>query len=47
MKNNNKLGAVLAVLGIVAGLLAFYLIASHARKGPVATANALAQEGRV
>ncbi len=29
MKNNHKLGAALAVLGIVAGLLAFFLIASQ------------------
>jgi hypothetical protein len=29
MKNNHKLGAALAVLGIVTGLLAFYLIASQ------------------
>jgi uncharacterized membrane protein len=29
MKNNNKLGMALALLGIVAGLLAFYLIASQ------------------
>lgn len=29
MKGNNKLGAVLAILGIAAGLLAFYLIASQ------------------
>ena len=29
MKGNNKLGAVLAILGIVAGLLAYYLIASQ------------------
>lgn len=29
MKNNHKLGAALAVLGIVAGILAFYLIASQ------------------
>lgn len=29
MKNNHKLGAALAALGIVAGLLAFYLIASQ------------------
>jgi hypothetical protein len=29
MKNNHKLGAALAVLGIIAGLLAFYLIASQ------------------
>jgi len=29
MKNNNKLGTILAALGIVAGLLAFYLIASQ------------------
>jgi len=29
MKNNNKLGAVLAVLGILTGLLIFYLLASQ------------------
>ena len=29
MKNNTKLGAVLAVLGILAGLLIFYLLASQ------------------
>jgi hypothetical protein len=29
MKNNFKLGTVLALLGIVTGLLAFYLIASQ------------------
>ncbi|MCQ3953953.1 MAG: hypothetical protein DPW15_11880 [Chloroflexi bacterium] len=29
MKNNHKLGAALAILGIVTGLLAFYLIASQ------------------
>lgn len=29
MKNNNKLGASLAILGILTGLLAFYLIASQ------------------
>lgn len=29
MKNNHKLGSVLAILGIVTGLLAFYLIASQ------------------
>ncbi len=29
MKNNHKLGAVLAVLGIVTGLLVFYLLASQ------------------
>jgi hypothetical protein len=29
MKGNHKLGAVLAILGIVAGLLAYYLIASQ------------------
>ena len=29
MKNNNKLGTILAALGIAAGLLAFYLIASQ------------------
>ena len=29
MQGNNKLGAVLAVVGIVTGLLAFYLIASQ------------------
>lgn len=29
MKNNHKLGAALAVLGIVAGILAFYLIAGQ------------------
>lgn len=29
MKGNHKLGAILAILGIVAGLLAFYLIASQ------------------
>ncbi|MCQ3939012.1 MAG: hypothetical protein DPW18_18490 [Chloroflexi bacterium] len=29
MKNNHKLGAALAILGIAAGLLAFYLIASQ------------------
>ena len=28
MKGNTKLGAVLAVIGILTGLLAFYLLAS-------------------
>jgi hypothetical protein len=40
MKNNTKLGAALAVLGILAGLLFFYLIA--AQYNPIIDAHALA-----
>ena len=40
MKNNTKLGAVLAVLGILTGLLFFYLIA--AQYNPIIDAHVMA-----